>query len=253
MSAIERRGARGKDAGALGDVKRKKAAEKPSQARGKLRIGDDWNAITIIALSQSNPLKAIAELVENSIDARATIVTITRGRDGGRHFLAIRDDGEGVPRDADGRPNFRYVATHICDSVKRRLKANGSAGLQGEFGIGLLSFWTVGEELTMTSTGTDRRPYQMIMRKGDPGYSVAPKRTLFGDGGTEVRIAPLLDGIRSLSGEKIQWYLAAELRDRIRSTGVRITIIDRLARKQYAVEPRQYEGRLLHRLPVLPT
>jgi hypothetical protein len=38
-------------------------------ARSKLKIGDDWNAITIIALSQSNPLKAIAELVENSIDA----------------------------------------------------------------------------------------------------------------------------------------------------------------------------------------
>jgi hypothetical protein len=32
---------------------------------------------------------------------------------------------------------------------------------------------------------------------------------------------------------------------------VRITIIDRLARKQYAVEPRQYEGRLLHQLPPL--
>jgi hypothetical protein len=40
-----------------------------ARARGKLKIGDDWNAITIIALSQSNPLKAIAELVENSIDA----------------------------------------------------------------------------------------------------------------------------------------------------------------------------------------
>jgi len=26
------------------------------RARGKLKIGDDWNAITIIALSQSNPL-----------------------------------------------------------------------------------------------------------------------------------------------------------------------------------------------------
>jgi hypothetical protein len=26
----------------------------------KLRIGDDWNAIRIIALSQSNPLRAIA-------------------------------------------------------------------------------------------------------------------------------------------------------------------------------------------------
>ena len=72
----------------------------------------------------------------------------------------------------------------------------------------------------MTSTGTDQRAYQMFMRKGDPGYSVSPKRTLFGESGTEVRIAPLLDGVRTLTGEKIQWYLAAELRDRIRQTGV---------------------------------
>jgi AcrR family transcriptional regulator len=133
------------------------------------------------------------------------------------------------------------------------LKADGTAGLQGEFGIGLLSFWTVGNELTMTSTGADQRAYQMVMRKGNPSYSVSLKRTLFGDGGTEVRIAPLLDGIRALSGEKIQWYLAAELRDRIRATGVRINVVDKMARKQYAVEPRQYEGRLLHQLPPLRT
>ena len=93
----------------------------------------------------------------------------------------------------------------------------------------------------------------MVMRKGDPSYVVTPKRALFGDGGTEVRIAPLLDGIRGLSGEKIQWYLAAELRDRIRQSGVRINVVDRLAHKQYAVEPRQYEGRLLHQLPALRT
>ena len=108
--------------------------ERPRQARGKLKIGDDWNAITIIALSQSSPLKAIAELVENSIDAKARTVTITRGREHGRHFLAIRDDGEGVPRDGEGRPDFRYVATHICDSVKRRLKADGTPGCKASSG-----------------------------------------------------------------------------------------------------------------------
>ena len=37
-----------------------KAKSKESES-GKLRIGDDWNAIRIIALSQSNPLKAVAE------------------------------------------------------------------------------------------------------------------------------------------------------------------------------------------------
>jgi len=230
-----------------------KTTSKAPTSRGKLKIGDDWNAITIIALSQSNPLKAIAELVENSIDAGARTITLTRGREHGRPFLAIRDDGAGVPRDGEGSPDFRYVATHICDSVKRRLKVDGASRLQGEFGIGLLGFWTLGEELVMTSTAADQRAYQMVMRKGDPGYSITRKRTLFGDSGTEVRIAPLLEGIRTLSGEKIQWYLAAELRDRIRQSGVRISVIDKLSRNQYAVEPRQYEGRLLHELPAVRT
>src|SRR5213082_3636319 len=81
--------------------------------------------------SQGNPLKAIAEFVENSIDAHARTVTITRGREHGAHYLSIKDDGDGVPRDEEGRPNFKYVATHICDSIKRRLKAEGSAnGIQ---------------------------------------------------------------------------------------------------------------------------
>jgi len=216
-----------------------------------LRIGNDWNAITIIALSQSNPLKAIAEFVENSIDARASTITIVRGRGEGSQYLEVRDDGQGIPRDADGRPDFRYVATHICDSIKRRLKVEGVSGLQGEFGIGLLSFWTLGEELTLTSTGADERPWQMVMRKGDPGFTVKAKRALFHEPGTQLRVSRLLDGIRTLSGEKIQWYLAAELRDRIRQTGVRITVVDKISRKQHAVEPRQYEGRLLHQLPTV--
>ena len=231
----------------------KKGIDEPSVAdKGKLRIGDDWNAIRIIALSQANPLKAIAEFVENSIDARAKTIVITRGREHGEQYLLVRDDGEGVPRTPDGLPDFKYVATHICDSVKRHLKAEGhGGGLQGEFGIGLLSFWTVGHTLTMTSTGTDQRAYEMVMRKGDPRYTVRPRRVLFGEGGTEIKISPLLNGIRSLSGEKVQWYLASELRDRIRNSQVRVTVIDKLGRKQYEVEPRQFQGRLLHHLPAV--
>jgi DNA gyrase/topoisomerase IV subunit B len=112
-------------------MEQKRVSTVRSLKRGRLRIGNDWNAITIIALSQSNPLKAVAELVENSIDARATSVSITRGRSEGNHYLEIRDDGQGIPRDAEGLPDFRYVATHICDSVKRRLKEEGVSGLQG--------------------------------------------------------------------------------------------------------------------------
>ncbi len=174
-----------------------------SKDSGKLRIGDDWNAIRIIALSQSNPLKAIAEFVENSIDAHAKTITITRGKEHGAHYLSIKDDGDGVPRGDDGLPDFKYVATHICDSIKRRLKADGNGtGLQGEFGIGLLSFWTVGDMLTMTSTGTDQKAYQMTMSKGDSRYDVSPKRVMFAEKGTELKISPLLEGIRTLSSRR---------------------------------------------------
>src|SRR5258705_5349911 len=180
--------------------------------RGKLRIGDDWNAIRIIALSQGNPLKAIAEFVENSIDAHARTITITRGREHGEHYVSIKDDGDGVPRDEEGRPNFKYVATHIGDSIKRRLKAEGSGnGIQGEFGIGLLSFWTVGDKLTMISAGSDQRSYQMTMSKGDPGYTISPRRGLFSVRGTEPRILPLLEGVRKLCGRKIQRHESSGL------------------------------------------
>ena len=54
--------------------------------------------------------------------------------------------------------------------------------------------------------------------------------------------------MRQLSGEKIQWYLASELRDRIRTSGVTIKVIDRRARKEFIVEPREFTGRLLHNL-----
>src|SRR5437867_9065174 len=224
--------------------------EKTSKPRasGNLRIGDHWNAITIIALSKSNPLKAVAELVENSIDARAKTIVITRGKEKGQHYLRVKDDGEGVRRNADGQPDFHYVATHVCDSIKRRLKIQGALGLQGEFGIGLLSYWTLGEDLLLTSAGDDGRAWQMHLRKGDPSYRITQRPALFPESGTEVLIRGILPGIKNCSGGKIQWYLASELRDRIRHSGVSIRVVDRTARAEFKVEPRKFEGRLLHEL-----
>lgn len=226
----------------------RKNVRKSDQRTGKLKIGSNWNAITIIALSQSNPLKAIAEFVENSIDAKARHIIIVRGLERGEHYIRITDDGEGIPRNEMGLPDFTYVATHICDSIKQQLKQKGMKGIQGEFGIGLLSFWTVAEELTMSSAGADGKNYQMRMAKGDPAYTVREKRTLLPMEGVDLIIKPLLPGVRQLSGEKIQWYLASELRDRIRSSGVEIRVIDRRARKEFIVEPREFAGRLLHNL-----
>lgn len=214
----------------------------PKDNSGKLKIGDDWNAITIIALSQSNPLKAIAEFVENSIDAKASHVTIVKGRLQGELFLKVIDDGTGID-------DFKYVATHIGDSLKRQLKKKGIKDIQGEFGIGLLSFWTVGEELYLTSTGQEGICRQLKLVKNNPAYSIKEVKSLFQHTGTELLIKPLLPGLRQLSGEKIQNYLASELRDRISKTGVKIKIVDHLARREYIVEPRKFKGLLLHNLP----
>ena len=100
----------------------------------------------------------------------------------------------------------------------------------------------------MRSPSADGKTYEMQMAKGDPAYTVSQRRALFEDQGTEPTITPLLQGLRQFSGEKIQWYLASELRDRIRQSGVEIMVRDRTARKEFKVEPRQYDGRLLHDL-----
>ena len=232
---------------------RKRTGRPPSSTRssarartgGKLRIGDHWNAITIIALSQNSPLKAIAEFVENSIDANARNVTIVRGREQGEHYLRVVDDGEGIRLNQDGVPDFAYVATHICDSIKRTLKRQGAGNIQGEFGIGLLSFWTVGERLVLSSRGADGHAYEMEMLKGDQRYQLKRRRILFAQPGTELLIRPLLPGIRQLSAERIQGFLAGELRERIRASGVRIRIKDRRARSELEVVPREFTGRPL--------
>ncbi|HAK46328.1 MAG TPA: hypothetical protein DCO79_10485, partial [Spirochaeta sp.] len=210
---------------------------------GKLKIGDNWNAITIIAYSQNNPLKAIAEFVENCIDAKAKHVKIIRGKHKGQHYLKIIDDGHGID-------DFQYVATHIGDSIKRKLKKSGATGLQGEFGIGLLSFWTVGEQLMLTSTGSEGETRRLNLVKENPGFKISKVNQLFeNETGTELHITPLLSGIRQLHGEKIQNYLASELRDRISKSGVEIRIVDKSARKEFLVEPRKFTGSLIHNLP----
>ncbi len=207
-----------------------------------LKIGDNWNAITIIAYSQNNPLKAIAEFVENSIDAKAKHIKIIRGKHHHQHYIKIIDDGSGID-------DFQYVATHIGDSIKRQLKKQGAVNIQGEFGIGLLSFWTVGDQLMLTSTGSEGLTRRLKLVKDNPGYHISDVRELFEKGtGTELHITPLLPGIRQLSGEKIQNYLASELRDRISRSGVEIKIVDKSARKELIVEPRKFSGRLIHNL-----
>ncbi len=226
------------------------ATRTDSATTGTLSIGDQWNAITIIAHSQTHPLKAICELTENAIDAGARSVRIVRRRRRGEIFLELEDDGRGVALDAAGNPDFARIATHLCDSMKRRLDAEHRRGVHGEFGIGLLSFWSLGEELRMTSAGSDGRASELRLIRGRREYEIRPLGGLLTAAGTRVVVGPLLDATRHLvTGEKIARYLSAELRDRIRTSGVRLVVADPLARgkdrREIAVKPREFEGERL--------
>ena len=217
-----------------------------STASGILSIGDQWNAITIIAHSQTHPLKAICELTENAIDAGAAHVRISRRRSQGRLTLEIVDDGRGVAPDATGVPDFQRIATHLCDSMKRYLDPTQRRGVHGEFGIGLLSFWALGEELRMASGGGDVPAHELCLVRGERHYTIRPVRGRLATGGTRVVVGPLLETTKSLvTGEKIARYLSAELRDRIRRTGVLIEVTDAVARKEILVTPREFSGERL--------
>ena len=100
----------------------------------------------------------------------------------------------------------------------------------------------------MTCCGVDGNTYEMTMARNSPEFEVSKRRFLLPFKGTDLTVYPLLPGLRSLTGEKIQRYLASELRDRIKNSDVKIKVIDRTGRVEYIVVPRQFAGRLLHDL-----
>ncbi len=222
--------------------------------RGRLKIGDEWMAIQIIARSQTNPQKAVAELVENSIDAGATRITITRGRRRGRVFLRVSDDGRGVPLNAEGVPDFDYVATHVCDSLKRRLDQRQRGGVQGEFGIGLLGFWSIGRDLEMVSQAGNAPPHMMIMRAGSRTYDRRRYLGARAGPGVDVTIHEVHREVQSrLTAEKLQRYLGEELRERIRRQALTIVLEDRLPpSKTLEVRPAVFQGERIAEIGEIP-
>lgn len=212
-----------------------------------LQLGDQQNAILMLQQSQTDPQKAIAELVENSIDAKARKVTITRERKGGRICLSIADDGEGVPADAKGDPDMERVATRIGDSIKRKLSPEGREGIQGQFGIGILGFAAVGEEFLLRSKREGSKTKGIRLRAFDTDYQPDDSPEQLRGKGTEAEVRGVRRDVQNrLTAEKLQRYLSEELRDRVRQSGVRIVIEDRVGiRKTLGVTPKEYSGRPL--------
>ncbi len=230
----------------MGPPMPRSSAPRPQTTTGTLRIGDQWNAINIIAHSQTHPLKAICELTENAIDAGAMHVHILRRRHKGDVYLEVVDNGRGVAPDEAGNPDFLRIATHLCDSMKRHLDAQHRQGVHGEFGIGLLSFWSLGTELRMIAGGPAGMLHELELTRGGRTYTIRPVRGQLPTGGTRVIVGPLLEATKKLvTGDKVARYLSAELRDRIRNTGVKIEVVDRVSRSEQLVTPREFDGERL--------
>jgi HSP90 family molecular chaperone len=116
-------------------------------------------------MSQPDPRKALAELVQNSLDAGARRIRVTRIRERKIPCLRIYDNGEGVIPEMDRREALQYVATHIGHSRKRSLSPEERMALmtQGQFGIGLLGFWSLGDMLEMRSAVPGQRAHRLVL------------------------------------------------------------------------------------------
>ena len=66
-------------------------AKKPPAARVRLRPQNAFDLIRLLARSQSDPRKAVAELVQNSLDAGARRIELTWLNEKGRRVLRIHD------------------------------------------------------------------------------------------------------------------------------------------------------------------
>ena len=224
----------------------------PDAVRGMLKARDPFELIRWLAYSQPDPRKALAELVQNSLDASATIVRITRFTEGGRPAVRIFDDGLGVIPELERCSALQYVATHIGHSRKRHLSPQERLSLmtQGQYGIGLLGFWSLGDRLEMRSAVPGGRPHRLVLYRDRPGYLVEPLREHLpiGDRFTEIVVSDLDAGaLTATGGRRTAEYLAAELRGQLLARRVDVEIEDRLARggagKVIRVEPAPLPGR----------
>jgi Histidine kinase-, DNA gyrase B-, and HSP90-like ATPase len=224
---------------------------------GKLRVHDPFELVRWLALSQPDPRKALAELVQNSLDAGARHVRVTRLRRRRVPMLTIWDDGEGVIPELDRTEALRYIATHVGHSRKRTLTPQQRLELmtQGQYGIGLLGFWSLGEMLEMRTVVPGQRGFRLLLYRDRPDFLIEPLRGRLplDERWTEVVVHGLHRGVvPALLGRRAAGYLASELRGQLLDRDVRLVVEDHIARgatqKVIPVRPRRFLGERLEGL-----
>jgi len=216
-----------------------------------LKPADPFDLIRWLARSQSDPRKAVAELVQNSIDAKARHVRLHRVRVRRMPALTIRDDGEGVLHELEREEALRTIATNIGCSRKRHLTPleRHAQVVAGKYGIGLLGFWSIGRRMDIRSRVGGSEVFVLRLREDEERAEIFRDRMAMDSEATftEVVITDLHDAAaRVLSGRRLAEYLAAELRGPLLASGVDVIIHDGLARgtapKHFSVVPRRYTG-----------
>lgn len=222
--------------------------------RGRVRAHDPFELIRWLALSQPDPRKALAELVQNSLDAGARKIRITRLRERGLPCLKIFDDGEGVIPEMDRSEALRYIATHIGHSRKRALSPEERLKLmtQGQYGIGLLGFWSLGATLEMRTSVPGQRPHRLILHRNRPQFQIEPLRGRLplDECWTQVVVVGLhREAMGALGGRRAADFLASELRGQLLARDVDILVEDKMSRgraqKIVPVRPPRFLGEKL--------
>jgi hypothetical protein len=237
----------------------RKRARKPQRTptgglRGKVRAHDPFELIRWLAYSQPDPRKALAELVQNSLDAESRHVRVTRIRERGIPCLKIFDDGEGVIPELERTDALKYIATHIGHSRKRSLSPQERLTLmtQGQYGIGLLGFWSLGERLEIRTSVPGQSAYRLILHRDRPDFLIEKLRGRLDldERWTEVVVAGIHKEAQSaLIGRRAADYLAAELRGQLLHREVDLLVEDRMSRgrapKEIRVRPPRFLGERL--------
>src|SRR5438552_12776236 len=135
----------------------------------RLKPADPFDLIRWLARSQSDPRKAVAELVQNSIDANARRVRLERRRVRRLPALVVRDDGEEVLPDLPREAALHTIATNIGCSRKRNLTPieRQAQVVAGKYGIGLLGFWSVGRMMDIRSRVAGSDVYVLRLREDE--------------------------------------------------------------------------------------
>lgn len=224
--------------------------------RGTLRPHDPFDLIRHLARSQTDPRKAAAELVQNSLDAGARRLVVTRMRERAVTVLKIADDGEGVLPDLTRVDALEHLAKNIGHSRKHNLSLEERRGALGHYGIGILGFWAIGEELELRTRVQGGPVMALVLREDQPGYRIIESALtppvdkddpLREPTCTEIVVRRVHDAaLGAIAGRRLQDYLGFELRGQIRERGTRILVRDSLARgrgaRVFRVEPRILEG-----------